>query len=96
MTPDRISIEYETAANSEEDHTAYVSSDTGDAWDEEEDEELMDKLERERQKMEQLYDPSVGWAQWDTSAGVGAAAGDKGASGSGGSGSGSAGPSERR
>lgn len=43
----------------------HSSSDIGgDAWEEEDRERLMDKLERERQKREQLYDPNVGGGGW--------------------------------
>lgn len=64
VTPDRISIDFE---RDEEESQEWLQGDDideeassdgaqgGEAWDEEEDEELMDKLERERQKREQLY-----------------------------------------
>lgn len=62
ITPDRISIEYESGpddALSSTDGDRSMSDDH-DALEDEDEDLLMDKLERERQKREQLYDPSVG------------------------------------
>lgn len=60
VTPDRTSIDFDHEGEYDEDYDdmgMFSSNDTGtqQPWDDEEDEELMDKLERERQKREQLY-----------------------------------------
>lgn len=66
MTPDRLSIAYQEEdeyfnSGDEDDAAGEGADDDGrdvyesEAWDSEDDEELMDKLERERQKREQLY-----------------------------------------
>lgn len=65
-TPDRISIDFQRMTLEGEDGNEMsgegesgdsVLGEESEGWDEEDDEELMDKLERERLKQQQLYHP---------------------------------------